>query len=89
MTMPNGHAANEADRFTPMNTDGSAADLPHAPHYAGPAVGDQSPLINPSAGDQGAPGGGVNPMGAVPTAGSGTPYSSRQVYPDTSKGSPN
>lgn len=84
------HTANESDQFTPMNTDGQVGGLPHVPHYGGPQVGDQPALVNPSVGDQGAPGGGVNPMGPAPVIGqSATTVSTRQVYPDTSVGTPN
>lgn len=74
------HSANESDQFTPMNTNGQTAGLPTADRYPHREVGDQAPLVNPSAGTQGAPGGGVNPMGAAPVPGTaGPPTSGRQV----------
>lgn len=74
------HQANENDQFTPMNTNGQTAGLPVADLYPHRDAAGQEPLINPSAGDQGAPGGGVNPMGPRPVPGSaGPPQSGRQV----------
>lgn len=89
--MPQGHQVNvDSDQFTPMNTDGTEAGLPHAPHYGGPSVPDQAADVNPSAGDQGPIEAGmndVNPQGPAPSGGSG-PFSDRQVFPDTSQGYP-
>lgn len=74
------HTANETDQFTPMNTNGQTAGLPVADLYPHRDAADQAPLVNPSAGTQGAPGGGVNPMGPAPRPGSeGPPFTGRQV----------
>jgi hypothetical protein len=74
------HAANENDQFTPMNTNGQTAGLPVADNYPHRDAADAPAVINPSAGTQGAPGGGVNPMGASPVPGSeGPPFAGRQV----------
>lgn len=78
------HVANDGDQFTPMNTDGQVAGLPHVPHYSGPQVTDQAALVNPSAGTQGAPGYQVG--GEGPAAGGSA--DTRQVFPDTSVGHP-
>ena len=84
------HQANESDQFTPMNTNGQTAGLPVADNYPHRDAAGQDPVVNPSAGTQGPPGGGVNPMGPAPVIGqSVTAFSDRQVYPDTSKGTPN
>lgn len=61
VTMPTGHRANESDQFTPLNTTGQTAGLPVAEGYPHRDAADQAPLVNPSAGTQGPPGGGVNP----------------------------
>lgn len=93
ITMPEGHRANETDRFEPFNTVSGNADvdrddgLPDVARYEGPDVAVQDPLVNPSGGvgtgpvEQGMDD--VNPQGQAPTPGSG-PFSDRQVFPDTS-----
>jgi hypothetical protein len=62
--------------------------LPDVARYEGPDVPTQEPLVNPSAGTQGPPGGGVNPMGPAVQPGDRGPASDRVVYPDTTQGNP-
>lgn len=74
------HTANENDQFTPMNTNGQTAGLPVADLYPHRDAADAPAVINPSAGEQGPPGGGVNDMGPSPTHGTAGPsYGGRQV----------
>jgi hypothetical protein len=57
--------------------------------YVGPKVADLKASVNPSLGEQGNPGGGVNPMGERPTPGSTGPDNFDAAPNDTSKGYPN
>lgn len=80
---PSGHANDET---------GPGVNYGRPSRYDGPAVAEQAPMVNPSAGDIGPPGGGVNPMGASPQPGSvptGSSATPSQAPQDTSKGNPN
>jgi hypothetical protein len=72
----------------PMRDSDGDDRLPDVPRYEGPAVAEQAPLINPSAGDQGPAEQGmadVNPQGPAPAPGTVGPTSDRVVYPDTTQ----
>jgi hypothetical protein len=90
MTYPTGGQmgadATIGDRSADHPADGPGVDYGVPARYGKVEVPDQPALINPSAGDIGPPGGGVNPVGEQVAPGSMGPVSTRQVYPDTSVG---
>lgn len=84
------HGAMTGDSSNPPPTADRDGDdgLPDIPRYEGPSVTEQAPLINPSSGDSSPAGGGVNPLGPTNSPGSTGPYSTAQVFPDTTVGYP-
>ena len=69
--------------------DGPGVNYRTPPEYVGPDVPAQDPLVNPSVGNQGPTGGGVNPRGPDVYNPGMTPDSIAsnrgQVYPDTTQ----
>lgn len=68
--------------------DGPGVNYGCPPQYEGPKVTDQPALVNPSAGDIGPPGGGVNPMGPTPRPGAVPAETYDQAPGNTSMGNP-
>ena len=88
--VPAGGVDTDGAMMSPLNhpADGPGVNYGPPPQYAGPDVPAQDPLVNPSAGTQGAPGGGVNPMGPAVVPGALPHQTYDQAPQNTSKGNP-
>lgn len=88
--VPAGGMDTDGIMMAPSNhpSDGPGVNYGTPAQYVGPDVPNQPALVNPSAGDQGPSGGGVNPMGATVSPG----FVPRQTYDqapqNSSKGNP-
>jgi len=88
--VPAGGTDTDGVTLSPANhpSDGPGVNYGTPPQYVGPDVPVQAPAVNPSAGNQGPPGGGVNPQGPSPAPGSVPDERYDQAPQNSSKGNP-